>query len=432
MRRILIVAAAVAGITQVKAQMVVQAKSVEKDKIIELPDSFYYQLDSVYKYVDDNSSWAIHSKEGYTYDNNKNLTRAHVQAMNGGRWENSLLTEYAYSADNSTLEKQAQIWDQPSSSWKNVWKKHFANDEANGQLDILYTEWVNNNWENIWQQKQMYDQSGLLIAYDTERWSENSDKWEAYWKYDCTYDAKGNVMGITNKSYDNTTNSWVNEWECLHDYSLTGELKSQHIIENDATSQEIENVRMTTVDNSVSDKRIEIREDWDTDLNAWAKSMRQTETFDANKNVVERRYEHWEANLNDWHLYRVDTYIYNTEGVKTEEATFYFDESTQVWNKHTKTVYYYTLLGDAGQDNKLNKPKNEVSVYPNPADAEIYLRYKGEAKQLNIYTITGKLVMQQDVPLVGQAVNVSKLRPGLYVVAVNFDEGESKVKFIKK
>lgn len=71
---------------------------------------------------------------------------------------------------------------------------------------------------------------------------------------------------------------------------------------------------------------------------------------------------------------------------------------------------------------------SEVTLAPNPAkDAFAVLNPSFRMKSIEMYTATGRLVFQQEMP--GQQIDISDFKPGLYLVRVKGFEGED---FIRK
>ena len=73
--------------------------------------------------------------------------------------------------------------------------------------------------------------------------------------------------------------------------------------------------------------------------------------------------------------------------------------------------------------------KNKViSVYPNPAKDIINLNSEQKISEVKIYNVAGALI-KTDTNVIGNKVNVSQLKPGVYIVKVN--DTNDGIKFIK-
>ncbi len=78
----------------------------------------------------------------------------------------------------------------------------------------------------------------------------------------------------------------------------------------------------------------------------------------------------------------------------------------------------------------------EVKLYPNPATTELVLdlaydiRWFG--KIISIFNLSGQLIMNVTVTSKTQRINISKLQPGIYILAAKKDDGESMKKRFTK
>jgi hypothetical protein len=71
---------------------------------------------------------------------------------------------------------------------------------------------------------------------------------------------------------------------------------------------------------------------------------------------------------------------------------------------------------------------NAVTLYPNPAKDVIHLSTKAKISEIKIYNITGALV-KTNTNVVDNTVNISQLKPGVYIVKIN--NSNDGIKFIK-
>ena len=418
----------VASVLCVSAQEVGERAKYQEQGIFDSSGDSYYRLDSIYIYTGNNSSWNLDSKDEYSYIGQE-INDIKTFDFNGGTWSNLSMTTFS-NIDQSTWEKEKSEWDQVGSTWKKTWKKRYENSADNGYLDINYSEWANNNsWVNNWKQIQEYSSSGALLSYETTRWNSISNQWESYWKYECMYDGNDNLLQVNNQSYNKETSAWEDELEYIHEY-LSNNVKTEMIIDWDAQAQEWNNVRRATIDDSEANTSLVINEVWNSASDSWVKKNCQTKRFSTNGDLIEIQYEIWDTGLNNWEASRIDRFSYNEDGLKTEESISYYDSQSETWKNYLKMAYHYTL--DVSNDVDDDKPINKLVVYPSPADSEIYLNFSGEARQLIIYSIDGKVVLGRDRPKAGRPINVNVLRPGVYIAVVMLETGQAQVKFMKK
>lgn len=72
-----------------------------------------------------------------------------------------------------------------------------------------------------------------------------------------------------------------------------------------------------------------------------------------------------------------------------------------------------------------------LSIYPNPAREELNIRLAEGASVINVYSITGRLMLSQNVTAVQEKVDISKLQPGTYFIAVEVDGEMMYERFVK-
>jgi hypothetical protein len=78
--------------------------------------------------------------------------------------------------------------------------------------------------------------------------------------------------------------------------------------------------------------------------------------------------------------------------------------------------------------------ENGFFAYPNPVKDELTLNMVKGATGLSIYTVTGALILQQNLTPADRIVklNVSHLKPGLYLLRLNNGSTFSQQKFLKE
>ena len=70
------------------------------------------------------------------------------------------------------------------------------------------------------------------------------------------------------------------------------------------------------------------------------------------------------------------------------------------------------------------------SIYPNPANDQLWIQWSGNTAQLNIYALSGQLVYSTTYK--GESVDISQLETGIYLVQLSGEEGAYTTKLIKQ
>lgn len=134
-----------------------------------------------------------------------------------------------------------------------------------------------------------------------------------------------------------------------------------------------------------------------------------------------------DANNDGFVMFKIKTYGGMQVGdTFSNTASIYFDYNAPiVTNTATST---FTLL--AKQDFNFN---DSFVVSPNPATDVLHIKAKNGlvANSIEIYTVTGQLVLAVSHPEKDKSIDVSDLRTGSYVIKVNSDKGSSSTKFVK-
>ena len=92
---------------------------------------------------------------------------------------------------------------------------------------------------------------------------------------------------------------------------------------------------------------------------------------------------------------------------------------------------YLDMSSITGINNEINKL--HISVRPNPANDILYLQVKNpESGIVNITDISGKMLLQQYINSVENALDISKLPSGIYMLHYMDKNGVWNQKFIKQ
>ena len=107
---------------------------------------------------------------------------------------------------------------------------------------------------------------------------------------------------------------------------------------------------------------------------------------------------------------------FGTTGAQAGEQTYYWDDM------------YFGLNTDV---NDLNASNGNVSVYPNPAENNLYIRSKTTVSKVAVYNVLGAQV--KEYGNVFQSVNVSDLKTGVYNIMITDTNGKTVTSvFMKK
>jgi hypothetical protein len=112
-----------------------------------------------------------------------------------------------------------------------------------------------------------------------------------------------------------------------------------------------------------------------------------------------------------------DVYIYKVN-MKTDQTVHLTNHAARL----QKITIYYNKSGTGVVE---NSEKNDIFVYPNPAEDNILLKETSIGENIKIYNQLGICVL--DTNYIGEKINISKLDAGLYFIKSN----DRLCKFIK-
>jgi hypothetical protein len=107
-----------------------------------------------------------------------------------------------------------------------------------------------------------------------------------------------------------------------------------------------------------------------------------------------------------------------------------------IWNAQDVTVSLDEIWwaeGDAepGNVNVNNSKSESFRIYPNPATERIYLDGISEINYIEIYDMTGRVVVKYEKSGIS-AIEISELNPGLYILKASSETSDQIRKFYKK
>jgi hypothetical protein len=91
-----------------------------------------------------------------------------------------------------------------------------------------------------------------------------------------------------------------------------------------------------------------------------------------------------------------------------------------------------TLLNDLSESDADKFNENEVLLYPNPVSDLLNIEAEEDVSKVEIYSITGQLVQTQYGLDKQMQIDVKKLNPGLYILAIESADEIIKQKFVKQ
>lgn len=102
-------------------------------------------------------------------------------------------------------------------------------------------------------------------------------------------------------------------------------------------------------------------------------------------------------------------------------------------NQMSYSVTVYPFVDPLGIESDKEALSAEIRLYPNPATDMMYVESDMEIRQVSVYNVVGKLVMDMSGLLDRRVeLNVNALTPGMYMIRVDIGNETSMTKFLKR
>jgi hypothetical protein len=339
----------------------------------------------------------------FTYDDQDRMTSKTYHGYNGSASKE----DYTYNTQGLLSEENdSRFW---NGEWFPYKKYAFQyNDEGNMTLCIEYT-YEENDWME--DEKVEYEYAAGLLLSEVSYYN-NSNEWNLSEKTEYTYNEAG--YRTERIKYNRIDDEWKSRSRLVYEYDNAWNCLSHTIFDHNYGSEE------------------------------WILEVKYEYAYDANNNCISFLiYEDFSGELYfDYGFdmaYDLTSDISNIAGFMLfwEDLSGEFEEELGVYNK----MLQLTLKEDEEEDivfdcyysstDGINET-NDISLllYPNPATETLYLNADG-LRQVEIFNLEGKMVVSQNSNL--EAINVSPLAKGVYLLKATFDDGIKAVqKFVKK
>jgi hypothetical protein len=87
-----------------------------------------------------------------------------------------------------------------------------------------------------------------------------------------------------------------------------------------------------------------------------------------------------------------------------------------------KELNFNTVLSD----DKIEEEKTELKIYPNPTSSRFRIESSQEIESISVYDLSGRVVIDEMVR--SRSYNSNLTNPGMYLVKIIIDDGNTKVK----
>ena len=429
MKKLFLIAAMVCCMMPVMAQKnndKIRKEMREMKKKVELLNSsrantYTEKLDSL---VANNKTY----RELITYDERLNCKKTNIYNNDGyGGWELTTVYDYEFDSQNRVI----------STTYTNV-----SNDYS-----YRYTD--------------EYDDQGRIVEMTYSRPIEGT--WVIIYKVILEYDAQGNLSKEI-YSFVDENNEWVVEFYYEYNYENPNETQCLgYYLDESNQNYALEDLGVYHYENQLCTSKEYYS--WDFETNDWLLYFKEEYMYFDNGNLKEEtyyesyyfgdeiepysrtQYEYDSNNNNtlireysyeeDWVLFQQNELEYDLNVPETNVAGLSFRFGGYYNNKILKEsnissegdiiefVFYYSNTTNVGEVSE-----SMLNVWPNPVSETLNLNADG-LRQVNIYSVDGRLVMSLDKGF--EVINVSALAPGSYLLKAILNDGSMTTqKFMKR
>lgn len=314
---------------------------------------------------------------------------------------------------------------------------------SNGLQQALTESWVNGEWQNA-VRATYTDNNGYLHYILREQW--NGEGWHTTGQTTYTNTAEGDIDNVVGQDGDGS--NWTNSNKSLWSYNEDGNVATITNQMWNGNAWQNQSIIHYSYNDTGKVTHI-LMENWNAGNSAWETYLQQNYTLNDAGEPSEILMQLYDATGDTWTDYSRQTNTY-TGGllsyylleihvagswINSTEVNRTFDSQDRIaqeimnlwngndWGASSRITYTYGILGLA----EFNRPG--LSIYPNPASDILHISTTDNLKAVSAYDLQGRAVM-----LAGNAdaVDVSALPAGIYILNAETESGTTKIKFLKK
>ena len=447
-------------------------------------------MDVSYDWDDVKGIWVGSYKREYAYDNNDNeiMQTSYNWDKMKGIWVGSYKQEYAYNNNGKPSMDASYNWDDVNRVWIGQGKREYAYDQYNNDTSISYFSWNNAQWkvssrerfnylytfnidnriieaikrrsdtypdisDTVSKYECTYDNDGKQTMYADYYWSNENRIWIGSSKYESTYDNNGNSIMRIYYSWDDVNRIWI------------GSVKQEYTYDDNDRQTMIATYYWDDVKNTWKgyykyeyayddndNQTMYASYDWDDVNRIWIGDSKYERAYDDNGYEIMHTFYDWDGVNGAWVKKEKQEYIFNesysisdlllpgndawwypsSEFMIVEGVYYKWDDAAGDWSTTTySSIYHYSSVDvDDVSVKDISRSIDDTKVYPNPAHHTLYIESSETVKQVSVYDISGRALMQVANPVL--SIDINNLAKGIYLVKVRTAQGETVRKIVKQ
>ena len=317
-----------------------------------------------------NNSWRLigGSKEIKTYNSSNLLTEIIGLSVKQGVWTNASRITTSYNTGNAVSEETSYYWS--NNSWEPHERRNYVYGAAGGEpIQIIFQHYNSGGWENT-------------ERFNNILWHNFSERQFAAYHTESWIGNSWFLMSKSNTAYD-----------ALGGYESINQL-------------------------------------WQPAGSSWVNNERTTVSYDSQLNFTSYKVETWQGNA--WALDSENQEIltYNAAGELTERVRVYWDKPTRSYKYYMRQVYSnFTRISGTEEE----RQPLRVNLFPNPASDLLHVQLEdGLATKIQLFDLTNRLVLQEELQPGTSRVNLAQVARGAYMVRLQHAKGTYTSRLIKQ
>lgn len=367
--------------------------------------------------------------------------------------------EYIYNSKGLQISyKTYNSWDTTNKIWKAGTKTESTYDSVGHQILYIYSTWdaTNKIWKIYSKYEFTFDGNGYLTNNSSFKWDATNSKWINWNKAETTNDNNGNKTLFISYLWDAVNNVWNMTNKTEYTYDGTG-LQTLAVSYSYSANTWKESSKSEYSYDSNGHRILSISYNWDATTIAWKGNSKTEYSYNSDGLQISYTSYTWDATNTIWKVSTKTENIYDGFGHKTLSISYKWD-ATNIWKENSKTEYtndsngnviqtnYWLYAANVWVRNQIGTyyysifintsavviPVNtKISIYPNPAKCEIRINGINDPSKFTLTDMNGKLVMSRNIRN-NEAISISSLSKGIYVVKLITHEGSIVSKLIKE
>lgn len=334
-----------------------------------------------------NSAWVNFTKAVYTYDSLNRLSSEIKQSWVNNAWVDLTRTTLKDSSTTMTLIVIKVVQTNQSGAWVNSLRSTHVISLADFTFTETNDEWHINDWIPVSKLSSWIDVINFKYGQTFQLW--NVSDWVNSWKDSYTVNLSLEIQSMLHQVW--TAGSWADNYKNLY------------------TTDASQNVTQIIRQQSHS--------------GIWRDSSRTTWTYDNNQNSVTGKYEVWQTS--SWQPGSGKMKVYYSG------SSYDYFQKDIIDDAHRYIAHYIAFPSGISD---IVAGGQAVAVFPNPASDRITVSVKDfrNGLRMTVYDSQGRMVLEQTLRQESTEVDIRRLEPGIYYLAILSPNGIFKAKFIRQ